>query len=90
MFAQAMSMLCLMVISIGAEKLGAWSHRNSIAASNHRIEVKDRMRSPNLEETVGFLGLPEDIGRVIFELAARLDTETCRACALVSRKVNAW
>jgi hypothetical protein len=46
--------------------------------------------NPNLKEIVGFSGLPEDIGRLVFELAALRDQETGRSCALVSRKINAW
>ncbi|KAJ2924610.1 hypothetical protein H1R20_g12481, partial [Candolleomyces eurysporus] len=46
--------------------------------------------SPSLKEISGFSDLPEDVGRVVFELTAELDQETGRSCALVSRKVNAW
>ncbi|RXW17599.1 hypothetical protein EST38_g8249 [Candolleomyces aberdarensis] len=46
--------------------------------------------SSSLTETSGFSDLPEDVGRLVFELTAELDKETGRSCALVSRKVNTW
>ncbi|KAJ2921707.1 hypothetical protein H1R20_g15386, partial [Candolleomyces eurysporus] len=46
--------------------------------------------SRSLTENLRSLDLPEDVGRIIFELIAELDKETGRSCALVSKRVNAW
>lgn len=37
-----------------------------------------------------FPDLPQDIGRIIFEIAASLDSQTGASCALVSKKVKTW
>lgn len=37
-----------------------------------------------------FNDLPEDLGRLIFQLAAEQDEESGRSCALVSKAINLW
>ncbi|KAJ2925633.1 hypothetical protein H1R20_g11460, partial [Candolleomyces eurysporus] len=46
--------------------------------------------SEELHLKLPFPDLPQDIGRIIFEIAASLDLQTGAFCALVSKQVKTW